>query len=186
MANTCFTTYKIVGKKEEIEQLHGKLQELENMKEALLKSDYGNLWLGCLVHILGGNWQEVYCRGRVICFQMDEKNDCLEVCTETAWAEMEEVRHFIQKVFPSLNIYFYEEEPMMEIYRTNDKEGRFFKGKYIFDDMEGEGEDYYNTEKEVLKIASECMGRTFSDLEELEEAVGESDDFSFHKVEICA
>lgn len=127
MPNWCFTTYKIVGDIKEIHDLNNKLMKLDNMKEPLVSNGFGNLWLGCLVKILGGDAEKVYCRGDITEFSYNEEDDVLTIDTQTAWAEMEEVRHFIEKVYPGLKIYYYEEEPGMEIYQTNDKHGHYFQ-----------------------------------------------------------
>lgn len=126
MPNWCFTTYKIVGDIKEIHDLNNKLMKLDNMKEPLVPNGFGNLWLGCLVKILGGDIEIVYCRGDITEFSYNEEDNVLTIDTQTAWAEMSEVRHFLEKVYPGLKIYYYEEEPGMEIYQTNDKHGTFF------------------------------------------------------------
>ena len=59
MPNWCFTTYKIVGDIKEIHDLNNKLMKLDNMKEPLVPNGFGNLWLGCLVKILGGDAEKV-------------------------------------------------------------------------------------------------------------------------------
>ena len=72
MPNWAYTSYRIVGKKEEVNELYSKLQQLKNMQEPLVENDFGLLWLGCLVKILGGNWKEIYCRGKIIDFSLDD------------------------------------------------------------------------------------------------------------------
>ena len=54
MANWAYTSYRIVGKKEEVTDLYNKIQQLQNMNEPLEPNGFGNLWLGCLVKLLGG------------------------------------------------------------------------------------------------------------------------------------
>ena len=183
MANWCSTSYRIVGKSEEIADLYSKIQQLQNMEKPLVENSFGNLWLGCLITILGGDWKKVYCRGHIIDFDLDE-NNVLSVYTETAWSEMEQVRHFIQQVYTSLKIYYYEEEPGMTIYQTNDKEGRFFTLRYILDDLDGDGPEYYDGLDSLLKAASEAFGKELKTMEELEESVDESDDYSLHCVDV--
>ena len=52
MPNWAYCSYRIVGKKEEVQDLYSKLQELQNMNEPLEPNSWGTLWLGCLVTIL--------------------------------------------------------------------------------------------------------------------------------------
>lgn len=111
-------------------------------------------------------------------------DEVLSIYTETAWSEMEEVRHFIEQVYPNLKIFYYEEEPGLEIYQTNDRHGHFFSSRYIFDDQEGEGMEYFDKSETLLAFASRAMGMKFKTIEELEDAVEESDGFSFHKIKV--
>ncbi len=62
MPNWAYTSYRIVGKKKEVQDLYSKVQQLQNMEEPLEPNGFGNLWLGCLLTILGGDWEKVYCR----------------------------------------------------------------------------------------------------------------------------
>ena len=128
--------------------------------------------------ILGGDWNDIYCRGEIIDFSS------AGITTETAWAEMSEVRHFIQKVYPSLEIYYYEEETNGGIYRTNDRKRQFFPQRYVLDDMNGDGPEYYNDVDSLLKAASEVFGKELKTMKELEEIVEESEGYSLHEIEV--
>ena len=184
MPNWSFNSYKCVGDIKEILDLNNKLMELDNMKEPLLPNGFGNLWLGCLVKILGGDAEKVYCRGDITEFSYNEEDDVLAIDTQTAWNEMEEVRFFLKKVYPSLEIYYYEEEPGCEIYQTNDRHGRFFPQRYILDDLDGEGPEYYDNTDSLLKAASEIFGKELKTMADLNEAIEESDCFSLHCVNV--
>ena len=183
MSNWCSTSYRIVGKKEEVADLYSKIQQLQNMEEPLEPNGFGNLWLGCLVTILGGDWNKIYCRGHIIDYSLDD--GVLSIDTETAWSEMQEVRQFIQKVYPSLEIFYYEEEPGWVIYQTNDRDGRFFSFRYILDDLEGgDGPEYYDDTDSLLEAASEIFGKELKSMADLEDIVEESDCFSLHCVSV--
>ena len=182
MANCAYTSYRIVGKKEEVTDLYNKIQQLQNMNEPLEPNSWGSLWLGCLVTILGGNWNEIYCRGHIINFSLED--GILSIETETAWGEMNEVRHFIEKIYPALKIYYYEEECGCEIYQTNDKHGQFFSSRYIFDDQDGEGMEYFDKPETLLAFASRAMGKKLKTIEDLNDAVDDSDGFSFHEIKV--
>jgi len=182
MPNWAYTTYKIVGKKEEIADLYNKIEQLGKTEEPLVPPDFGNYWLGCLITILGGNWKEIHCRGSITCSSMDD--DVLSIDTETAWGEMDEVRHFIEKIYPALNIYYYEEECGCEIYQTNDKHGHFFPERYILDDFEGDGPEYYDDVDSLLKAASEIFGKELKTMADLEDIVENSDGYSLHYIKV--
>ena len=182
MPNWAYTSYRIVGKKEEVQDLYSKIQQLQNMEEPLEPNGFGNLWLGCLVTILGGDWNKIYCRGHIIDYSLDDS--VLSIDTETAWSEMQEVRQFIQQIYPSLEILYYEEEPGWGIYQTNDHDKRFFSFRYILDDLEGDGPEYYDDIDSLLKAASEIFGKELRIMANLEEIVNESDCFSLHCVNV--
>ena len=182
MPNWCETQYKIIGKKEEVQDLYSKIQQLQNLEEPLEPNGFGNLWLGCLVTILGGEWNKIYCRGYIIDFSLDD--GVLSINTETAWSEMKEVHQFIQQIYPSLEILYYEEEPGWGIYQTNDHDKRFFSFRYILDDLEGDGPEYYDDIDSLLKAASEIFGKELKTMAGLEDIVEESDGYSLHYIKV--
>lgn len=127
----CYTQYKIKGSEDEVVALYKIIQDLEQREESLLPNGFGKLWLGNLVHILGGDWNEIYCRGHILDYSLE--NGILKINTETAWGEMSDVRHFIEQKYPSLHIYFQTEEPGMCIFQTNDKAGKVFPERWLLD-----------------------------------------------------
>lgn len=157
MSNTCFTTYKIVGKKESIAKLHKTIKDLDDRQMPLVENEWYNpkLWLGCLVAALGGNPEEVLCRGTITNYEL--KDDELTLNTETAWSEMAETRRYIKACFPDLSIYYFEEEEGCERFNTNDAEGLFFKERYYLDSSDGA--TYFCTLQNVADYAEELIGR---------------------------
>lgn len=157
MSNTCFTTYKIVGKKESIAILHQTIKELDNRQTPLVENQWYHpkLWLGCLVVALGGNPEEVCCRGTITNYEL--KENVLTLNTETAWEEMAETRHYIECSIPDLRIYYLEEEEGCELFNTNDAEGMFFWERYYLDSSDGA--KYFCTLQEVADYAEDVVGR---------------------------
>ena len=100
------------------------MNNLENRRKPLVDNSFGKTWLGCLVNKLGGNWQEVYCRGSWR--DLDWNGAILRFNTETAWGPMNEVFKFIKTIYPSLKIYYQAEEDGMGVFITNDTEGSYF------------------------------------------------------------
>ena len=100
------------------------MNNLENRRKPLVDNSFGKTWLGCLVNKLGGNWQEVYCRGSWS--DLDWNGAILRFNTETAWRPMNEVFKFIKTIYPSLKIYYQAEEDGMGVFITNDAEGSYF------------------------------------------------------------
>jgi len=131
MPNWAYTLYKVRGSESEVAALHKTIQNLADMDESLLPNGFGKLWLGNLVHALGGDWEKTYCRGHILDYSLE--NGILKINTETAWGEMSDVRHFIEQKYPSLQIFFQTEEPGMCIFQTNDTTGEIFPERWLLD-----------------------------------------------------
>lgn len=131
MPNWAYTTYKIKGSEKEVAALHKTIQDLEQREESLIPNGFGKLWLGNLVHALGGDWNDIYCRGHILDYSLE--NGILKINTETAWGEMSDVRHFIEQKSPSLQIFFQTEECGMCIFQTNDATGEVFPERWLLD-----------------------------------------------------
>lgn len=141
MPNWAYTTYKIKGSEKEVAALYKTIQNLDQREESLLPNGFGKLWLGNLVHALGGDWNDIYCRGQILDYSLE--NGILKINTETAWGEMSDVRHLLETKYPSLQIFFQTEECGMCIFQTNDATGEYFPERWLLD---------YNDEKENVFI----------------------------------
>ena len=131
MPNWAYTQYKIKGSESEVAALHKTIQDLDQRKDSILPNGFGKLWLGNLVHVLGGDWEKLYCRGHILDYSLE--NGILKINTETAWGEMSDVRHFIEQKYPSLQIFFQTEECGMCIFQTNDATGEVFPERWLLD-----------------------------------------------------
>ena len=65
MPNWCWTSYIAVGDKQEIRDLYKKMKSLEEGEKSLVENGFGKTWLGNLVTILDGDWNNISCRGEV-------------------------------------------------------------------------------------------------------------------------
>lgn len=170
MPNWADTTYKCVGDLKEVRELHEILEKMNNRKEPKHPNGFGNLWLGELVIELGYDWEKYPCRGEITYYEHDE--GMLTINQYTAWCEQEGVREAIQTKFPSIKVYYMEEEPGCDVYYTNDLSGDFFPEKYLLD-----GEDvyeYFETLEDVSKFVNDRFGLTTTpDLEEIERQLNE-------------
>ena len=97
MSNPAFMSVSIVGDRRQMRSLYGKMLRLQNRKKPLVENGfyYPKRWLGNLVVRLGGDYNEVYCRGTWDNLQLDEKQ--LYFFTESAWQAPFEVLGLIQK-----------------------------------------------------------------------------------------
>ena len=156
MPNWAYSQYHATGDKEQIDKLHTIMSELEEMKSpGLHENGFGSTWLGNLVIMLGGDWKKIYCRGSWD--NLIYEDGVISFSVESAWGELNEVRHLIEEKFPDIKLYYQCEEPGMGIYITNDDTGQFFPDEYYLWVENGET-DYYDNLDDLLKDVEKITG----------------------------
>lgn len=180
MPNWCSTSYVVTGDKNEVRDLYEKMRSLEEREKPLVKNGFGVTWLGNLVTLLGRSWEEVYCRGEWSELIVDIEGNELRFCTMTAWAELRQLRHFLQEKYPSLTFYFRSEEPGMCVFQTNDKEGIYFPERYKVEHWDEEDE-YCTDLEEVFDMFSDITGTTVQNLEEMNKAIDQYNEVHEHE-----
>ena len=155
MPNWASTAYVFkANDKEQAKDLYDKIDSLSKMEEPLVSNGFGKLWMGCLVDLLGGNWDKVYCRGNIIDYNLTDSH--VTITCETAWGEMPEFRHFIEQQYPDSKVFYQVEECGCEVYATNDVEGVFFKDRYCLDFFDGQ--EYFESIEEAAEYIGEISG----------------------------
>ncbi len=132
---------------------------------------FGKSWLGNLVTYLGGNSEEINCRGQWFDLQIQEDNT-LTFETETAWAEMDEFRHFIESKFEDLKMYYCSEESGNCYYVTNDAEGKYYHYRFVVE-VDDDEIQKFQTEEEAKSYIEELIGRKLYINEDPEYALSE-------------
>ncbi len=156
MPNWAYTSYVAVGNKDQLNQLHGIMNELECMKSpGLHDNGFGSTWFGNLIIKLGGDWEKVYCRGYWTYLEKREAEVVFD--TESAWSELNEVRHFIESKFPDIQLYYQCMEEGMGIYITNDDTGQYFPDRYYLW-VEDEDNEYYEKLEDLCKAVENVTG----------------------------
>ena len=157
MPNWAYSGYIATGDKEQLKQLHSIMEELECMKSpGLHENGFGPTWLGNLVIKLGGNWEQVYCRGSWDNLLLHE-DGTVSFSVESAWDEPNEVREFIEKKFPDIKFYYQTEESGMGIYKTNDDTGQYFPEEYYLW-VENEQTEYYDNLESLIRDVEKITG----------------------------
>lgn len=171
MPNWCNTTYKCVGDPKEVKELFSIVENIFHRKQPIQPNGFGPLWLGELVNDLGYNWKEHSCRGEMTDYSYDGEG-CLTINQCTAWCEQPGVRYVIEDKFPSINVYYMDEEPGCEVYRTNDSEGSWFSEKYL---LEGDDcHEYFETIEQASEYINEYYGlNTTNDLFDIQNKLDE-------------
>ena len=191
MPNWCDTSYKCVGDPKEVRKLNSVLKYMEKRKTSILSNGFGKMWLGNLVYKLGGNWEELRCRGEITDFSLD--GNVLTINQQTAWCEQEGVREIIEKSFPSIKVYYLEQESGCEVFCTNDASGEYFPERYFLDSYEDW--EYFETLDEATKFVSNIIGyEVESSVDEIDKALNkyveeheeENEDifYSFHEFKV--
>lgn len=181
MANCCSTTYKCVGDPKEIAELHGILESLTSRRQ----------WLSELVTELGFDNSTLRCRGEILDYNLDPDN-ILTIYQETAWCEQEGVRNSIEKKFPSIKVYYRDEEPGCEVYCTNDNGGDFFPEKFLLDAYEiyeyfysiGDAIDYIQDSFDI-KVKEQTYESVRSAIDDYLELHPEVEYMCFHEFHYC-
>lgn len=192
MPNWSDTSYKCVGDLKEVRSLHKVLKYMEKRKTSILPNDFGKMWLGNLVHKLGGDWEKLRCRGEIIDFSLD--GNVLTINQQTAWCEQEGVREIIEKTYPSVKVYYMEQESGCDVFSTNDAFGEYFPERYFLDSHEDW--KYFETLDDAAKFVSRIIGSevepsvdAISDALDcyVEEHEEENEDmfYSFHEIAVC-
>lgn len=192
MPNWCNTTYRCIGNPKEIRQLHNAIKKNDKRKTPRVGNGFGKLWLGCIIDQLGGDWEKYRCRGEITDYYMEPDASMLTIYQCTAWCEQEGVRQVIEEKFPSINVYYREEEPGCGVYYTNSFD--VFPEHYFLDSYDDIDNPYFETIEEAAECVSEIVGHkveptttTICDaLDDYVEQHPEKDLFySFHEFTLC-
>ena len=192
MPNWCDTTYKCVGDPKEVRLLHKAIKANDKRKTSRVPNGFGRLWLGNIIDQLGGDWEKYRCRGEITDYYLEPDGTMLTIYQCTAWCEQEGFRQLIEEKFPSIKVYYREEEPGCEVYYTNDDTGDYFPERYFLDSYDAVDEPYFETIEEAAECVSGIVGKkveanvgaikdALDEYTEQEEEKGEDVFFSFHE-----
>jgi len=94
----------------------------------------------------------------------DEKTGALRFWSEERWG-LQDFAELLEKQFLDIKVYWVVEESDMEIYCTNDKEGKYFHDRYWVDTAIDDiyNSEYFKTEEQVYEwLAKLTYGRVKS------------------------
>jgi hypothetical protein len=193
MPNWCYTKYTATGSKEEVADLGKKMNDMVNMTKPLINNSFGVTWLGNLVHLFGGNYNKINCRGEIINIEeVSEEEGFLLFSTETAWRDMRETFDFIESKYQTIKFFFFAEGIMStDGCWTNDKDGKHYPERYVLDQLDDDWVSYITLE-EALKDVSKKVGKTVKTIEEAiacieefnEDEANEDHTICFYEVDI--
>lgn len=154
MANIASVAYAIEGPQKDLEEIlgaiclavHGDSKHWEEYKTCINlgfpKSQLRN-------YRLGGEISE----------EPTLKDGVLRFYAEERWG-LQDFEELLRKKFPDIKIYLVVEEPGMEIYYTNDKEGKYFPERYWVDTAQDDiyDSEYFITEEAMYKWLNKKYG----------------------------
>ena len=163
MPNWCDTTYRAVGTKEQVKRFYDLAMSSWNKSK-----DDNKGWMGHMVTELGGDWQQVHCRGwiRDEPYLRDDFEDDYAECTlyaDTALCEPPEWREFIQSKIDGLFIFYVAIEPGCIVYCSNDDE---YEGKYYVDAGPEQPDYPFMTEDEVCEFVEKHYQTNVNSIED--------------------
>ena len=189
MANQSDVVYKCIGDPKEVRSLYKIINANDKRKTSRVKNGFGTLWIGNIIDALGEDWEKLRCRGEIIGYHIE--NNLLTIYQSTAWCEQEGFRECIEKKFPSIKVYYREEEPGCDVYYTNDADRNYFPERYLLNN--NDEPLYFNTIEEAAEYVSGIVNQKVeANMEAIEKALdnfeeeNEDEDvyFSFHEFQV--
>lgn len=189
MANWATTSYRIEGSKEELTRLFGVINDFMTGQRKPSK-DSSHDWEGNIVKVLGATEEQVkqnYLRGFIQSYDMED--GFLSIEAEEAWGATD-FRKVLVQLMPELTIYFVVEEPGMEVYATNDSEGKYFADRFFVDTCVDDNyrNEYFKHLEDAMAFVAQLLGKNNITAEELEtwnEEHEDGDNFAYvHEFEV--
>lgn len=156
MANWASTSYAIKGPKEALERIekaildHHITEGADEHYEGDILNALGIEWLSRNDDRENGKYMRGFTSDDP--WWADDDHTVLRSSAEEAWG-ITDFYKVLMENFPDVKIYYCVEEPGIEIYATNDKEGTYFSERYYVDAcIDGEYQmDYFSNEESMYK-----------------------------------
>ena len=187
MANQSDVVYKCIGDPKEVRSLYKIINANDKRKTSRVKNGFGTLWIGNIIDALGEDWEKLRCRGEIIGYHIE--NNLLTIYQSTAWCEQEGFRECIEKKFPSIKVYYREEEPGCDVYYTNDADRNYFPERYLLNN--NDEPLYFNTIEEAAEYVSGIVNQKVeANMTAIEKALDNYEEaredvfYSFHQIQV--
>lgn len=142
-----------------------------------------------LIKALGSDSSRCDCCGGIL--DVRKAGSFLRIEMQTAWNELRCLRMAIESAYPSLKVYCLAEELGDDVYVSNDREGRFFRGRYLIDsslDIYERFETLDELKVFVERVVGHSVECSLTQIEEALDDYSEQQDdddcwFSLHEIE---
>ena len=148
MANMASVSYAIEGSEESLKKINEAIVVAVNSDDKRYEMYQAAEYLGLPIEEgktrLGGEIEEEP--------TWDEKTGALKFWSEERWG-LQDFAELLEKQFPDIKVYWIVEESGMEIYCTNDAEGKYFPERYWVDTAIDDiyNSEYFKTEEQVYE-----------------------------------
>lgn len=172
MPNWCSTNYAIRGKESELKAFADIFNSLPH-KKSVTKNAFGRFWIGNLVTVLGGKWEDYPCKGAVDpcpdspayfcgpCPDLKEKiepeNGFLRFSITTAYYHKQELDDLIKSKFPSFEFFWRSTDDCGNFYIINDPNNEAgFEWFYTNDCQESEWYEKADKDRFLQNLRNMC------------------------------
>ena len=166
MPNWAATTYWIEGKQEDLQELFDLCEAFAKKKRPVIEDGASEDWEGNIILALGEEMSNYYMRGFIQTYELTD--GLLTINASEAW-DTTDFRHVLRNHYPDMTIYYVMDEYGMEIFTTNDAEGKYVHNRFTIDcciDGSTTMEDF-KTEEEALKWIAKALGRDTISMEDI-------------------
>lgn len=166
MANWASVAYAIEGPKEILQKINEAIVVAihtdDNRYELYKAAEYLKLHIEEGKTRLGGEITEEP--------TWDENTSALKFFSEEKWG-LQDFAELLEKQFSDIKVYWIVEEPGMEIYCTNDAEGKYFPERYWVDTAIDDiyNSEYFETEEQVYQWLDKITYGKVKSKEDVEE-----------------
>ncbi len=170
MANTCFTSWFLVGPKADVKRIYEQVALMSRTEQDALRDGHRlDTWpLYTLLKNLGvdgpgdGDYRMEFINAEA-CYETSGEEASLLFISEDAWGPKIAAMGLLKKAFPEVRILFSSEEDSMGYFFTNDKDSVHFTGRHVVDANLPLGDSYYEYFKDEKELVAWVNG-PFSDM----------------------
>lgn len=185
MANTCLNEIYITGKPATLHKLYDairavraeKNKETSDLYRLLQRLGYKNASVSARENFTG----EVELIKDFHNKRTLRTEELIRICSESSWNFQGAAWQLVKKKYPSLSIYYLEEENGCNIFSTNDTEREYITCKYSLDYQTQDGDSdvvYFDDDCTLIEYVHDIFDSTVGTFQEAQEAIQSIEDSS--------
>lgn len=166
MANTCFTSWFMVGPKKDVAMIHEQVMKMQKQENDALHGMYRLQYcsLYTMLKNMGIDAPDEGVDYRMEFLNAEPKYEetgdtaMLLFTSEDAWAPKDEAMGLLKKTFPKVRMFYTCEETDNDVFFTNDADAVHFKDRFVVDACVPGDEsayEYFETEERLINWVNE-------------------------------